>query len=89
MCGSFLFTTTLPPPCCYYDAQNFISKFEVKMNQLRFAVVATILAKHFKTAEEATAFYTKLLEKRGRLGLEAALFLDMELALLKLKQVGR
>jgi menaquinone-dependent protoporphyrinogen IX oxidase len=68
-------------------AQNFISKFEVKMNQLRFAVVATMLAAQSGSPPAAREFLTKILEKRERLGAEAALYLDMEVVLVKLKQV--
>lgn len=67
--------------------QNFISKFEVKMNQLRFAVVATMLAAQSGSPPAAREFLTKVLEKRERLGAEAALYLDMEVVLVKLKQV--
>jgi len=72
----------------HHHQKGFISKFEVKINQLRLAVAATILAKHLPSPQEAAGLYTQLLEKRGRLGLEAALYLDMELGLLKLKQVS-
>ena len=55
------------------------------MNQLRLAVAASYIAK--AAPDSALAFLTKLAEKRERLGPEASLYIDMEIVLLKLKEV--
>ena len=78
---------SLSPLSLLRSIQNFVSKFEAKMNQLRLAVAASYVAKAAANPESALAFLSKLAEKRERLGVEAALFVDMEIVLLKLKQV--
>lgn len=57
------------------------------MNQLRLAVATSYVAKAAPTPASALEFLSKLAEKRERLGVEAALFVDMEIVLLKLKAV--
>ena len=49
--------------------------------------MCSLVASHLGGPDEATAFYGKILEKRERLGPEAALFLDTEVVHLKLKKV--
>jgi hypothetical protein len=66
--------------------REFVAKFELKLNQLKLAQIASACAKTFGSPEEAAAMYEALLEKRGRLGAEASLYLEMELAGIRLKQ---
>ncbi len=67
--------------------QNFIAKFEAKLNPLRLAVLASAVSKALlPDAEAARAFLATLAAKRERLGPEAALFVDMQIVLLKLRQ---
>jgi hypothetical protein len=68
--------------------QGFLSKFEGKINQLRFAVAVGLIAKSLGSADEAQAFYESIQAKKERLGPEASLYLDTEVILLKLKKVG-
>jgi 26S proteasome regulatory subunit N9 len=67
--------------------ENFISKFEAKLNPLRLAAVAAAVAKALlPDVDAARTFLQQLAEKRERLGPEAALFIDMEIVMLKLRQ---
>jgi hypothetical protein len=128
---------THPPTQTNKQTQNFVSKFEAKLNQLKLAVIAALVAKVRRTNKHshnqkkkhthrmethnrgvpsnntnpttlhhtisqpphlaqaiaandpagARAFLEALAEKRERLGPEASLYVDMEIALLKIKQV--
>jgi len=67
--------------------QNFIVKFEAKLNPLRLAEVAATLSKALlPDVDAARAFLQQFEEKRERYGSEASLFIDMEIVSLKLRQ---
>ena len=72
----------------YYQCQlytEFIAKFEGKLSQIRVALLASMVARLHVKPEDAIQFLQKILLARIRLGTEAALCLDMDVVILKLK----
>jgi len=66
--------------------EQFIAKFESKINQLQFARMIVGIAKKIPELGEKATLLERTLEKRSRLGTDAALLLDMELAIVRLHQ---
>eukprot|EP00619_Florenciella_sp_RCC1007_P005256 CAMPEP_0205928414 /NCGR_PEP_ID=MMETSP1325-20131115/24699_1 /ASSEMBLY_ACC=CAM_ASM_000708 /TAXON_ID=236786 /ORGANISM="Florenciella sp., Strain RCC1007" /LENGTH=388 /DNA_ID=CAMNT_0053297443 /DNA_START=75 /DNA_END=1241 /DNA_ORIENTATION=+ len=64
--------------------QQFLVKFEGKLNQLEFAKLVNYVALSHDDPEAAIAFYNAMLEKRMRLGADATLYLELLLWLYKL-----
>lgn len=64
---------------------EFISKFEGKLSQIRVALLASMVGRLHTKPEDAISFLQKVLLARNRLGTEAALCLDMDIVVLKLK----
>jgi hypothetical protein len=64
---------------------EFIAKFEGKLSQIRVALLASMVARLHVKPEDAIQFLQKVLLARIRLGTEAALCLDMDVVILKLK----
>ena len=64
---------------------EFISKFEGKLSQIRVALLASMVGRLHAKPEDAISFLQKVLLARNRLGTEAALCLDMDIVVLKLK----
>jgi 26S proteasome regulatory subunit N9 len=64
--------------------EGFISSFEARLNQVKFACLVSLIARTLKP-ENALEFVTQVLKSRERLGVEASLCLDMDVVVLKLK----
>ena len=69
---------------------EFISKFEARLGQVRFALLVSKIGHSLKDTDEALSFLNNVLTSRTRLGPEASLCIDMDvvLAKLKLQQIG-
>lgn len=70
----------------FYTAlyEEFIQSFEGRVNQLRFARILVDICKLYENAQDAISLLTRTLEKRARLGPEAALFIECANGLFKL-----
>jgi len=69
-----------------HDLYNdFISKFEIRLNQVGFAQLVSKIAQSFSDPNKAVEFISSILEKRERLGNEASLCLDMDVVVMKLR----
>jgi 26S proteasome regulatory subunit N9 len=64
--------------------EGFIASFEARLNQVKFAGLVSLIVRTL-SAQNAIDFVTKILSARTRLGIEAALCLDMDVVTLKLK----
>ena len=64
---------------------EFIHKFEGRLSQIRVALLASMVGQLYTQPDAAIAFLEKVLLARIRLGTEAALWLDMDIVILKLK----
>ena len=65
---------------------NFISKIEDRLSQIRLAVIVSKVGNSFSDPSDALVFYSKVLSvSRERLGKEAALCIDMDVVIVKLK----
>ena len=86
-------TTFVNTPANYRDVNlnvvtlfnSFVSQFDSKCNQLALAkIAATVAASYGEDAASGRTLLETLLEKRGRLGPQASLYLDMTLTLVLL-----
>ena len=66
--------------------EKFISNFESKINQLRFVQIMTRIANTLSSPEQSIAFMQAVLDKRERLGEEAAIVAQMAIAQLHVKR---
>jgi hypothetical protein len=68
-----------------YD--KFISKFEARVSQIRLASLVSVIGHSLDDPSRALAYFTSVLsaDSRKRLGLEAALCIDMDVVLVKIK----
>eukprot|EP01038_Epipyxis_sp_PR26KG_P007090 gene7090-9675_t len=64
---------------------NFIVLFDTRLNQVKLAQLVSLIADSLIDPTEALQFVSKLLESRKRLGVEASLCLDMDLAVIYIK----
>ena len=64
---------------------EFISKFEGRLSQIRLAMLVSMIAHLYSDPNAALAFLEKALTARNRLGAEAALCLDMDVVVVRLK----
>eukprot|EP01041_Mallomonas_annulata_P003571 gene3571-7102_t len=64
---------------------GFISKFEVRLSQVGFAQIVSMIGLSFAEPSRSIDFFTSILLNRVRLGVEASLCLDMDIVLMKLR----
>lgn len=64
---------------------GFISKFEIRLNQVGFAQLISKIGQSFDDPVRSVEFFSTILANRGRLGPEASMCLDMDVILMKLK----
>lgn len=65
--------------------ENFITTCEARLNQVKLANLAYLVAKTLHDPAVALAFYEKVLVARGRLGTEATMCLEMDVVMIKVK----
>mmetsp|Transcript_15466 Transcript_15466/g.19791 ORF Transcript_15466/g.19791 Transcript_15466/m.19791 type:complete len:381 (-) Transcript_15466:184-1326(-) len=66
--------------------EEFITKFEAKLNQLQFARIIVGITRKISDPDTRISLMEKILEKRARLGADAALLLEMETTLLRIQK---
>jgi hypothetical protein len=63
----------------------FITGFEARLNQIKLAHLVSLIGDTLANEESKLQFYTNILTARTRLGDEAALCLDMDIAVCQMK----
>jgi hypothetical protein len=66
-----------------YD--EFISKFEAKLSQIRLSLIVSTIAYSFEDPVRSLEFLNRVLESRGRLGEEASLCIETDIVVMKLR----
>ncbi len=65
--------------------ENFISIFEARLDQVRLASLLALVGNTLRNPQESLTFFERVLTARARLGAEAALCLDMDVIMAKIK----
>ena len=81
--GIFSFALGYFPPLQLYD--GFIKSVEAKLSQLRAALLVSLIGYSFTDPHRATDFFTSVLENRTRLGVEACLCLEADIAVMHVR----
>jgi hypothetical protein len=62
-----------------------VNNIEPRFNQVKLAHLVSLIGNTLPDAESTLSFFTKVLQSRVRLGVEASLCLDMDIVLVKIK----
>lgn len=65
---------------------QFISKFEARINQVRLAVILSMIGQSLSDADEAASFFERILTNRARLGEDATICIEMDIVLTRIRQ---
>lgn len=65
---------------------DFISHFEARLNQVRLVLLVSRIGHSFDDSEKSLELFNSLLKSRTRLGTEASMCVDMDIALVNIKR---
>jgi 26S proteasome regulatory subunit N9 len=65
--------------------KEFIVSFEARLSQVRFASIVSTIGRSYGDPAQAVEFYETILKSRQRLGPEAAMCVDMDIAMAKIQ----
>ena len=64
---------------------KFIFNIEARLHQVKLAHLVSLIGNTLPDAKAALEYFTKVLQARARLGVEASLCLDMDIVLVNIK----